>query len=224
MPRIRRLIPSDAALHVVCRGNNKQRVFNSDSDKLKYYALLRDLKAENRIDIYHYSLMDNHVHAVVFPNQGNTLSRFMKQLNLSYALYYKKQYSYCGHLWQDRFKSCIVENDSYLLQCGKYIELNPVRAHMVKNPGDYRFSSYAYYAYGKADSLVTPSPAYIDLSDDPVKRQEKYVNFVIESNQINARILEKQAYAGSQAFIERLEQYYSIKNIELHRGDLAEAE
>jgi putative transposase len=218
MPRIRRLIPSDAAMHVTCRGNNKQKVFRSNTDKLKYYNLLGDLKGENEIDIFNYSLMDNHVHLVLFPKPGNTLSKFMKQLNLSYALYFKKQYDYFGHLWQDRFNSCIVANDSYLLQCGKYVELNPVRAHMVDHPGDYRFSSYAFYAQGKADSLVTPNPAYLDLSNSPLLRQKQYANFVIDSSIMNSQVLEKQAYVGNKAFIEKLQQYYKINNCRDRRG------
>ena len=218
MPRIQRLIPDDSALHVACRGNNKQVILCSDNDKLKYYTLLHDLKGENGIDIFNYCLMDNHVHLVLFPKPGNTLSKFMKQVNLSYALYFRKQYDYVGHLWQDRFKSCIVGNDSYLLQCGKYVELNPVRAHMVECPGDYRFSSYAFYAYGKADSFVTPNPAYIDLGDSQLSKQRTYIDFVLDFNMINSRVLAKQAYVGPISFGHKLQDIYGISNRSGKRG------
>ena len=79
----------------------------------------------------------------------------MKQVNFSYFHYFKRQNKYSGHLWQGRFKNSIIENDSYLLQCGKYIELNPVRAAIVNRPEDYPYSSYKYYAYGKEDKLLT---------------------------------------------------------------------
>jgi putative transposase len=118
-------------MHIMCRGNNKQEIFLNNKDKLYYYSLLKKLKQENRITVFHYCLMSNHIHLVVWLNDKCNLSRFMKQVNLSYFYYYKRNYGYCGHFWQDRFKSNIVETDSYLLQCGKYIELNPVKAGIV---------------------------------------------------------------------------------------------
>lgn len=95
MPKIIRVIPVDAAMRLVNRGNNRQRLFNNDTDKLCYYSLMLELKQENNISIFYYCLMDNHPH-------------------LSYYSYYKKTYGYTGHLWQGRFKSNIVDTDSYL--------------------------------------------------------------------------------------------------------------
>lgn len=128
MPRGKRIIPIDGAIHAMIRGNNKQNLFRTEKDKWIYYSLLRDFKKENNINIFHYCLMNNHVHLIVWLDEQSLLSRFMKQVNLSYASYFKKIYGYCGHFSQDRFKSNLIENESYLLQCGKYIELNPVRA------------------------------------------------------------------------------------------------
>lgn len=173
MPRAKRIIPYDAALHVISRGNNRNKTFHSDNDKLRYYTLLRGLKDENKVDILHYCLMDNHAHLILYLNPGNTVSKFMKQVNLTYFHYYRKTYGYFGHFWQDRFKSNIIEMDSYLLQCGKYIELNPVRAGIVDHPADYAFSSYKFYADGKVDTLISPSPAYLGLSDLVVLRQRQ---------------------------------------------------
>lgn len=181
MPRPKRIIPCDAALHVISRGNNKQNIFHSDNDKLKYYSLLRELKLENKIDLFHYCLMNNHIHLVLYLNRESTLSKFMKQVNLSYFHYYRKHYGYSGHLWQGRFKSNVIKTDSYLLQCGKYIEMNPVRAGIVSHPTQYNFSSYSHYADGKLDSLVTPSPEYLGLSGSPALRQKQYAAFILEN-------------------------------------------
>lgn len=218
MPRMRRVIPLDAALHIICRGNNRNNVFHSDNDKLRYYTLLCALKDENQVEILHYCLMDNHIHLILRLNQKSTLSRFMKQVNLSYFHYFRKLYGYFGHFWQDRFKSNIIEMDSYLLQCGKYIELNPVKAGMVNHPAEYLFSSYNFYAQGKADSLIVPSPAYLGLSDVITRRQKQYIDFVVDSDIINLKILEKKLYIGSQAFINRLQEYYKIRNRRQARG------
>jgi len=142
----------------------------------------------------------------------------MKQVNLTYFHYYKKIYDYCGHFWQDRFKSSVIEIDSYLLQCGKYIELNPVRAGMVNHPAHYPFSSYNFYTGDKPDTLITPSPAYLGLSDSVRLRQKQYVDFVVDSSIINSDILNKKLYIGSQAFVDRLQEYYAIKNRRENKG------
>lgn len=218
MPRIGRLVPKDAALHITCRGNNKQKIFNNDSDKLCYYSLIRDLKQENKVSIFHYCLMDNHIHLIIWLNPQSRLSRFMKQLNLSYFNYFKKIYGYSGHLWQGRFGSNLVDTDSYLLQCGKYIELNPVRARIVNLPEEYIFSSYNHYAKGKPDSIITDSPAYLGLAESEDGRRRCYVDFVVDSSIINNGVLEKCLFIGGEAFIRKLEEYYQIKNTRLERG------
>ncbi|TBR17936.1 transposase [bacterium] len=218
MPRSRRIIPDNAALHVISRGNNKQIVFHADNDKLRYYALLRDLKEENKISIFHYCLMDNHVHLLLGLNEKSSVSKFMKQVNLSYFYYYRKLYGYAGHFWQNRFRSNIIEADFHLLQCAKYIELNPVRAGMVGHPSDYLFSSYNFYARGKEDTLIANSPVYLNLSDSAVSRQKQYVDFVVDTSIINSNMLMKKFYIGSQAFIDRSQQYYNLRERRDNRG------
>jgi len=218
MPRTRRLIPVDLPMHIMSRSNNKQPIFNCDSDKLRYYSLLLDLKNENRVDILHYCIMGNHVHLLVMPNSQTKLARFMKQVNLSYFIYFKAKHNYNGHLWQGRFKSNIVGTDSYLLQCGKYIEFNPVRAGIIKLPQDYKFSSYNYYATGLKDKLITPSPAYLALSEFDNERRSKYVEFVINKEEINTDCLIKQKFIGNKDFIKRLQEAFNISSLPRKRG------
>jgi len=218
MTKTIRVIPVDAAMHLVNRGNNKQNLFNNDTDKLRYYSLMLELKQENSIDIFHYCLMDNHPHLIVWLNNQSKLSKFMKQLSLSYYSYYKKTYGHTGHLWQGRFKSNIIDTDSYLLMCGKYIELNPIRAGIVLQPQDYLFSSYKFYAYGKPDSLLTPSPVYLALSVSPEERKEQYIKFVVDGSIINTQKLSRQQFIGNQVFIQKLEHLYGIKKETLGLG------
>ena len=218
MTKTLRVIPVDAAIHLVNRGNNKQNLFNNDTDKLRYHSLMLALKQENSISIFHYCLMDNHPHLIVWLNNQSKLSKFMKQLSLSYYSYYKKTYGHTGHLWQGRFRSNIIDTDAYLLMCGKYIELNPIRAGIVLQPQDYLFSSYKFYAYGKPDSLLTPNPAYLALSVSPEARKEQYIKFVINGNVINTQKLQRQQFIGNQVFIQKSEQLYGIKNEALRPG------
>jgi len=180
MPRQARRIPSTGYLHIISRGNNKRKIFRYERDKKQYYFYLKNLKQQEKINICHYCLMDNHVHLLLEVRQESNLSRFMKRINLKYVYYYQRKYTYCGHLWQDRFQSKIIDNDPYLMQCGKYIELNPVRAGVVSSPENYLFSSYRYYGFGQKDSLITPNLLYKDLSAQQEKRQHIYRNLVTE--------------------------------------------
>jgi len=103
----------------------------------------------------------------------------MKKLNLSYFYYFKRNYSWIGHFWQDRYKSKPVGKDRYFIQCGKYIELNPVRANIVKKPENYSFSSYNHYAKGVKDKLITEDFFYQDLAKNQLQRQRAYQELVI---------------------------------------------
>lgn len=156
MPRTGRIIPIETTLHIMCRGNNKLPVLANNLDKKQYSCLLHRFKFNNRIDILHYCIMDSHVHLIVWLGQNSNLSRLIKQVSLAYYYYYIKRYNYCGHLWQGRYKSIILKSDIRALQCGKYIELNPVRAGITTEPGQYQFSSYRYYALGEQDPLGYP--------------------------------------------------------------------
>lgn len=174
MPRKPRVIPLVGCLHIICRGNNQRRVFRYERDKNWYYRYLKKFKDEDKIDIHHYCFMKNHVHLIVGLNQESDLSRFMKRVNLKYFYYYRKKYTYSGHLWQGRFKSKVIDSEEYLIQCGKYIELNPVRAGVVSSPENYEFSSYHYYAFGKEDTLITQDPLYEGLDIKQKERQYAY--------------------------------------------------
>ena len=218
MPRTKRIVPPDAALHICSRGNNQQCVFRCAEDKYFYWTLLRDLRKENNINIFHYCIMSNHAHLIVWLDIISNLSRFMKQLNLLYFNYYKRTYGYSGHMWQGRYKSNIIDTDSYLLQCGKYIELNPVRAGMVKLPQEYRFSSYGYYAFSLPDAVISDSPAYCGLSDLPQERAKQYIEFVVDDNLINSENISKQLFIGSEAFVRKLSEFYQINNFNKKMG------
>lgn len=133
-------------------------------DYQRYLEILKRYKEKYQFKIYHYVLMNKHVHLILEPHEtGGSLSEIMKEENLSYAQYYKRKYNHVGHFWQDRFKSILISRDHYLLTCGSYVELNPAKAGVVNNPKDYRWSSYQAYAYGKKDPLIDENPIYHGL-------------------------------------------------------------
>jgi len=160
-------------------------------------------------------LMRNHVHLVLEPTpHGGKLSEIMKGINLSYAQYFKSKYNRVGHFWQDRFKSIIIARDEYLLACGSYVELNPVRAKIATDPKDYLWSSYHVHAFGKKDVLVDEHPIYQTLSADEAQRQARYREFVkgrIDKKKAMKGEMNKKAIYGSAEFIKALQSEYSLE-------------
>jgi putative transposase len=124
--------------------------------------------------------MSNHVHFQIQTKKALDFLKFMQKSNLAYFHHYNREYSWVGHFWQDRFKSQAIGKDAYFIQCGKYIELNPVRAKIVKNPEDYKYSSYRYYAEGKPDHLITPDFMYEEMCKDSIERQAEYKKLFID--------------------------------------------
>ena len=208
------MAPQAYIYHVMTRGNNRQNVFEEDEDFKQYLDILFRYKEKYHFKLYHYVMMDNHVHLVIEPsNGGGTLSEIMTGINLSYVQHYKRKYSHIGHFWQDRYKSIIVSKDLYLLACGSYVELNPVRAKRVEDPKDYRWSSYRVYAYGKRDFLVDEHPIYSQLSEDEVERRKKYRQFVKgmlkEKNAMKGEMNRRVLYGGAD-FVKEMEKTYCI--------------
>jgi putative transposase len=217
MPRIARIAPRGHVFHILTRGNNRQDVFRDEIDYQKYFGILDRYKDKYRFKIYHYVLMKNHVHLVLEPQEeGGSLAEIMKGINLSYAQNYKRKYDHVGHFWQDRFKSMLISKDQYLLACGSYVELNPVRAGVVKDPRDYRWSSYRAYAYGKKDPLLDEHPIYQELSKDERGRRERYREFVkgrLRSKGAMRGEMERRAIYGGEAFANKLKKAYQMEEM-----------
>ncbi|HLC38688.1 MAG TPA: transposase [Patescibacteria group bacterium] len=180
MPRPPRFILSQSYYHIITRGNNRNVVFKTKEDYLHFLDLINKYKKEHLFDIYHYCLMPNHVHFLIQTKKAPDFSIFMKKLNLAYFHYFKKRYGWTGHFWQGRFKSQPIGKDEYFIQCGKYIELNPVRARLVKSPEKYRFSSYNHYAQGQKDKLLTDDFFCRALGDNSKERQTNYQRLMVD--------------------------------------------
>ena len=142
MPRIARLKHAELTYHIISRGNNKLKIFHEDVDYVKYLEILSKYRDKFKFELYNFVLMLNHVHLLL--KAEDDISFIMHRINLSYAQYYKFKYKHIGHFWQDRFKSYIVEENSYLLALAKYIETNPMRTLSCISPEDYPYSSYHY--------------------------------------------------------------------------------
>ncbi|MCK5684137.1 transposase [bacterium] len=141
MARPLRIEYPDAMYHITSRGDGKKDIFRNDNDRNYFINLLSEIKSRYRWKFYAYCLMPNHYHLLVETPEGN-LSRGMRHLNGLYTQFVNRQYNSCGHLFQGRYKSIIVEKDSYYFELSRYIVLNPVRAGLTKYPDKYVWSSY----------------------------------------------------------------------------------
>lgn len=180
MPRPPRLLLSQSYYHVITRGNNKNIVFRQDTDYRYYLDLIARFKKGLPFDLFHYCLMPSHIHMLLRTFKASDFSTFMKKLELAYFHHYRQKYGWIGHFWQGRFKSQPVGKDAYFIQCGKYIELNPIRAKIVNDPQKYSFSSYKYYTEGKKNSLITKDLFYDEFGFDDLTRQQNYKKMIID--------------------------------------------
>lgn len=145
MARQARILSSTGMYHVMFRGVNKQDIFSSEHDYKKFMDIIRSSKDVYGIEIYSYCLMANHVHLFLHEAENGGISEFMKKILSHYAGWYNFKYERTGHLFANRYKSLPVEDDSYFLTLAKYIHRNPVKAGIVENMQDYRYSSYSDY-------------------------------------------------------------------------------
>ena len=189
MPRRARLALGGIPWHVIQRGNNRSVCFFSESDYIRYLDTLRILSEQFHCRVHAYVLMTNHVHLLVTPETHDGVSLLMKHLGQRYVQYINRTYRRSGTLWEGRFKSTLVQSSRYVLACYRYIELNPVRAGMVKHPHEYPWSSFACNAIGIFNPLVIPHTEYQSLGSTKPIRQKQYRQLF--ENDINPNLVDQ---------------------------------
>lgn len=184
MPRQMRKLSKSRVYHVIIRGNERKKIFLDDGDRTRFINILWNKKKEKNFALYAYCLMDNHVHLII--GEGDeAISRIMQGINTSYAYYFNRKYQRTGHLFQDRFKSEVIENDNYLLAAIRYVHNNPVKAKVVTDPSAYKWSSYNDYLTG--DDLGNEGiekEMILDMfSADRTRAVELFIDYTNRSNE-----------------------------------------
>ena len=178
--RTRTLIP-ETTYHILARGNNRQTIFHAPPDYETYRRFLHELLAETpALRCYHYCLMPNHVHLLLYAEYPQALVTSLQRLQLTYAWYHRRTYRTSGHLWQGRYKSLPIMTDPYLLEAGRYIERNPLEAKLASPLESYPWTSYPHTAFGRPDPLLTPSPAYLALGPTLEIRQSAWGQYLLQ--------------------------------------------
>src|SRR5271169_4386061 len=157
MARLARVVVPGLPHHVTQRGNRRQQTFFADDDYRAYVDLMAEWCARCQVAIWSYCLMPNHTHLVAVPESEAGLRQAIGEAHRRYTRRVNCRERWRGHLWQGRFASFVMD-EGYLLAAARYIELNPVRAKLVRVPRDYRWSSARAHLSGKDDGLVRVAP------------------------------------------------------------------
>ncbi len=160
---------------MIVRGNDRQAIFFSDDDRSFFLKCLGDARSQRRCEVHAFVLMPNHVHLLATGTAPMGVSRMMQDVGRAYVKYVNSRHKRTGALYEGRFKSSVIETSRYFLACMRYIELNPVRAHIVSHPARFRWSSHGQNVTGDPSGLLTPHPEYLSLGFDPGQRAAAYV-------------------------------------------------
>jgi len=164
----------DMPSHVISRGNNRSTCFYTDDDYVFYLQCLSEACHKYRVSVHAYVLMTNHVHLLLTPESEAGIPGVMQSIGRRYVQYINKTCKRSGTLWEGRYKASLVDAENYLLACYRYIELNPVRASIVRHPADYRWSSYGVNAGIKPGEQLVAHEVYQRLGLDEESRCQAY--------------------------------------------------
>ena len=157
MPRIARLVVPGYPHHITQRGNRRQRTFFGELDYRAYLDLIVEIKVSAGVDFWAYCLMPNHVHMVAVPEQADSLAKMLRVAHHRYSRRVNAEHGWRGHLWQERFHSCVLD-ETHLLAAVRYVELNPVRAGLCTRAEEWRWSSTRAHIRGEGDGIVNVHP------------------------------------------------------------------
>jgi putative transposase len=174
MGRLSRPIEDGLVYHALNRGNNRADVFAGPEDQEAFLQSLAKTQQRYPFRLFGYCLMTNHFHLLLRPGPGQSISRILQSLTVAHTWRYHKRHRTVGHVWQGRFRSPVIQDDEHLLVVLRYIEANPLRAGMVIDLGEYRWSSYLAHGLGRPDPLVSPMPELDALGRSPAERQSRW--------------------------------------------------
>lgn len=196
MNRVPRSVNEKGFFHVMVQGINKKYIFEKSIDKEEYLSLLLRYKNNFKILLLAYCIMDNHAHVLIYTDEIDEMSRYMRIVNSKFAREYNKSSERVGYVFRDRFNSEYIDTKDYLLKCLNYIHMNPVKAKMVNNPEEYKYSSYNNFIKkcGNVNNEVIKKifdneENYLSIlnsiSDEEIEIMDverEYINFMIAVN------------------------------------------
>lgn len=170
------------------RGIRRQAIYLEEGDFQVFLSIMKNGLEKYGCILHAYCLMTNHFHLLLETSE-NDVAKYMKYLASSYAIYFNRKYAYQGHLFEGRYKACLVADDAYFLQTSRYIHLNPSKAGIVEYPEDYRWSSYRTMTGIYDDGITQISRTHSYFGESAALRYKQFVNdighkYLIEENSI----------------------------------------
>lgn len=223
MPRRARTYIPGYAYHIVQRGNNREACFFEEENYRVYIRYMDEVLPRYGSCLHAYCLMTNHVHLLITPDCVDSISNFMKVVCSRYAQYINKKYARTGTLWEGRHKASAIDTEGYLLKCYRYIELNPVAAHIVNRPEEYAWTSHHCNAWGDPDSLISVHQSYLALGQNQQQRCLNYQKLFSEAlSPEDCQAIGKAVHfsmpLGCEEFISQIESRTGHKIGFSHRG------
>ena len=169
----RRYFPG-LSVHLIHRGINRAAIFGDDADREVFLLWLQTAMAENGVSVHVITLMTNHYHAIVTPHSESALSTAMHRLGTRYVKHFNRKYDRIGTLWTGRHRAIPIGDEEYFLTCQRYIEQNPLRARLVCDSADYRWSSYRTHALTERWDWLVEHFVYTRLGKTAEERQAAY--------------------------------------------------
>ncbi|ABR46973.1 protein of unknown function DUF1568 [Alkaliphilus metalliredigens QYMF] len=209
MPREAREKSKTGIYHVMVRGINQQDIFEDDDDRQRYLETITRYKNELDFEVYAYCLMNNHVHLLIQEKEAE-LSKIFKKIGTSYVHYFNWKYERNGHLFQDRYKSEVVETDSYLHTVIRYIHQNPVKAK-ISGINEYKWSSYNDYIEGHGISDVEFYLEMLGKEKDMATR--RYIHYMNELSDDQCLEIVNTLRISDEKARERIKEIGNLKNI-----------
>ncbi len=169
--------------HIMMRGNERKEIFIDDEDKIRFIEIISEKKQKDRFYLHAFCLMDNHIH-LMLSEGSEDIATGIKRIAVSYVYYFNKKYKRVGHLFHDRYRSEVVEDDRYILALARYIHNNPVKAGLAKTAGEYRWSSYICYIDEKhyLNKILDKEIILAMFSEDKEKAKKLYQEFMNKEN------------------------------------------
>jgi putative transposase len=174
MGRLPRPTEECLVYHALNRGNNRADVFADESDHEAFHAALSRTQERYPMQLYGYCLMTNHFHLLLRPGPGQSISRILQSLTVARTWRHHRWHHTVGHVWQGRFRSPVIQDDSHLLIVLRYIEASPLRAGMVTDLGEYPWSSYPAHGLGRPNPLLSPVRELEALGRTPREREARW--------------------------------------------------
>ncbi|MEA3373028.1 MAG: transposase [Campylobacterota bacterium] len=213
MPRIARGETAGGIYHIINRGNMRMQVFDDADDYEYFFNLLQKGMKRESIELHAYCLMPNHFHLLLVPKHEGSLSRLMQWVMTSHVRYYHKKNKTSGHIWQGRYKSFIVEQESYYLALIRYIEANALRAKLVNKAEEWAYGSLMERVHANRKLLHEP---YLELDND----WPRYVNEPIQQYELKKirNSVNRQAPLGEEHWQQGIAIQYGLLSTLRERG------